>query len=240
MTRVLSALLAVGTLAAVSGCCPSFSVAAASSTRWRAGAQRSRSLRWLWYSAEAERMPWAVRQLDGVGLDGAVAGLLGIEPTKHAVTNPSEFARDCMACFVADAICNSHSAALALVRLVWVVDGDAHSYNQLHALQGIGQIAAWLDAKPLTEELAGAADQSEEALTVRWQPYVLALRAAVDFVAAETPIPEQVSSLALAAVKATSTSVPPAPRDRRLQLLLLSFCPGVARSAVCARRRQPS
>jgi hypothetical protein len=221
--QALLALSAVVVSVALCGCCPSFSVAVAefdSVAGWRA-AQPEPEL--VAYSAEAERMPWAVRQLDGVGLDGAVAGLLGIEPTKHAVTNPSEFARDCMACFVADAIGDPHSSALALVRLVWVLDGDAHSYNQLQALQGIGQLADWLDARPLTEELAGAVDQSEEALTVRWQPYVAALRAAVDFIAADTPMPEPVGSLALAAVQATAGSVPPAPRDRRVQLLLLSF-----------------
>ncbi len=175
------------------------------------------------YSEDAERLPFTVRVLEGSGLDVALTGLFGIEPSKMKINSPATFARERMLCFAEDAVGSVQRAALATARLTWVLDGDPHPFNQITALRGLQIVASDLGLDPLQQELGPLGDQSDEAIAVAWQLHVVVLRDAVTELAAGGGMAPATRSSCRSAVSRVAEQVPPAPRDRRAQMLLLNY-----------------
>jgi hypothetical protein len=175
------------------------------------------------YSEDAERLPLALRILEGSGLDIALTGLLGIEPAQTKINSPSSFARERMLCFARDASGDVHRAALATARLTWVLDGDPHPLNQITALHGLHLLAAERALDPLRESIGPIGEQSDEAIVAAWQPHVTALRDAVSALMAGGEPAPAVHAACAQALARVSEQIPPAPRDRRAQTLLLNY-----------------
>src|SRR5688500_9782629 len=133
-TGALAAVVVL-VLLAPGGCgCPGFATAMSefdSVAQWQP-AQAEPDV--VAYSEDAERMPFPVRILEWSGLDVAITGLFGIEPSKTKVASPSSFARERMICFAEGAVGDAHRTALAIARLSWVLDGDPHPLNQITAV----------------------------------------------------------------------------------------------------------
>ncbi|HLU40390.1 MAG TPA: hypothetical protein VK081_13475 [Planctomycetota bacterium] len=175
------------------------------------------------YGEEAERLPFPVRALEWSGLDVALTGLFGIEPRRTKVASPSSFARERMLCFAEDAVADRHRTALAVARLSWVLDGDPHPLNQIIAVHGLEILAADVGLDPLQQDLGPVANQSDEAIARAWQPHVLALRDVVTELAHGREPEPQLRDACVAAIAEVEHLVPPSPRDRRGQMLLLNY-----------------
>lgn len=175
------------------------------------------------YGEDAERMPLPLRVLDGSGLDVALSGLLGIEPSKTKISNPSTFARDRMLCFAEEAVGDMHRTALAVARLSWVLDGDRHALNQITAVRGLHVLARSLNLDPLAVDLGPVPEQSEEAIAAAWQPNVETLRVCVTQIAADRRLSPSLLAACIDALQRARDLVPPGPRDRRAQVLLFNY-----------------
>jgi hypothetical protein len=206
------------------GCgCPGFATAMAefdSVAGWRP-AQAEPDV--VVYSEDAERLPFAVRALEWSGLDVALTGLFGIEPGKTKIASPSSFARARMLCFAEDAVGDLHREALAIARLSWVLDGDPHAFNQIAAVYGLRAVSADLRLDPLREDPGPTGGLSDEAVVVAWQPHVAALRERATALASAPPPPPGTAAAAADAAARAPQQVPPSPRDRRAQMLLLNY-----------------
>lgn len=175
------------------------------------------------YSEDAERMPLPLRMLEGSGLDVALSGLLGVEPSKTKIASPSAFARERMLCFAEEAVGDTHRTALAVARLSWVLDGDRHPFNQITALRGLQVLATSLGLDPLAIDLGPVPEASEEATVAAWQPHVETLRVCATEIAAGRTLPPTLAAACSQALRGAKDLAPPSPRDRRVQVLLLNY-----------------
>lgn len=213
-----------GAVLALAGCgCPGFTTSMAefdSVAGWRP-AQAEPDV--VDYSEDAERMPLPLRVLEGSGLDVALSGLLGIEPSTSKISSPSAFARERMLCFAEDAVGDMHRTALAAARLSWVLDGDRHALNQITALRGLQVLAQALGLDPLAVDLGPLPDKSDEATVAAWQPHIETLRVCATEIAAGRRLSATLAATCDQALQQGRDVAPPAPRDRRAQLLLLNY-----------------
>ena len=175
------------------------------------------------YSEEAERMPFTIRALEWSGLDVALTGLFGIEPSKSKINSPASFARERMLCFAEDAASDVHRTALAVARLTWVLDGDPQALNQITALRGLQILATRLALDPLRQDIGPIADQSDEAIALAWQPHIAALRDGVSDLVGGRDLSAATRAACISAFARVSEQIPPAARDRRAQMLLVSY-----------------
>ena len=175
------------------------------------------------YQEEAQRMPLPVRALEWSGLDVALTGLFGLEPSKSKINNPGQFARDRLQCVAEQAGGDVHRTALAVARLSWVLDGDPHPFNQITALHGLHMLAVSLALDPLRQDMGTVGEQSDEAIVLAWEPHVSAMRDAVTEIAGGQGLSAATSARCVASIARVAEQVPPAARDRRAQMLLLNF-----------------
>lgn len=209
--------------AVLAGCgCPSFATAMAefdSVAGWRPAQPEPDVVE---YAEDAERMPLPLRVLEGSGLDVALSGLLGIEPSRSTLSKPSAFARDRMLCFAEDAA-GLHRTALAVARLSWVLDGDRHPLNQMTAVRGLEILARSLALDPLAFDLGPVLEQSDEAVVAAWQPHIETLRVCVTEIAGGRALAPSLVEACAQTLRTVAELAPPSPRDRRAQVLLLNY-----------------
>jgi len=102
------------------------------------------------YTGEALRWPWAVRQLEGTGVDALLASVFGVEPERRELANPSGFVRQRIG-VLGDLASGDHarSAEVAL-RLLWLLEQDlGHPVTEMVTLDVVALLIAELGVDPL-------------------------------------------------------------------------------------------
>jgi hypothetical protein len=103
----------------------------------------------LTYHDRPLRMPWALRQVEGSGLDRLLIDLFAVTPEPVEVENPAELARERMEGMVATMGHDATRVGLVAARLLWVLDLDEHPLNQIQALDGIERVLDVVGGDPV-------------------------------------------------------------------------------------------
>lgn len=101
------------------------------------------------YIDEPRRMPWALRQIEGLGVDNVLANVLGIDPEPTPVENPSGFARERLRILVERCGDDLDRNAAVAARALWVADLDSYPLNQIEAIKAIGSLLERQGMNPL-------------------------------------------------------------------------------------------
>jgi hypothetical protein len=115
----------------------------------------------LEFRAEARRWPWIVRQLEGSGLDVAIATVFGVSPSPRPLDNPSGFVRERVTELAELAGDDLHRVAEVSRRISWLTSNDAQTLDVLVALDAMEHLLSDLDVDPLNVPFASA-DRVEE------------------------------------------------------------------------------
>ncbi len=105
--------------------------------------------RTLDFRADATRWPWLVRQLEGSGIDVAIAKTFSVEPGPKELENPSEFVRERVGEMVEFAGDDLLRTAAISRRLCWLAAIDGQTLDELVTLDAIEAILRRLDVDPL-------------------------------------------------------------------------------------------
>ena len=223
MTVLARSWVASAFALALGACAPSFSIVVAefdAVAGWRPGQGEPELVS---YSAESEQLPALVRFLHTSGLDLGLVEMTGVEFTKTTLLNPAGYARQRMMWMAGNAVGDSGRTALAVARLGWALDGDPQPLNQIIALNGLAALARELGVDPLGDDAVPRVSGSDERLAVAWHPPMAQLRAVAQAVADGGETPPDTVAAALEAIARSTSLAPPTPRDRRAQVLVLSY-----------------
>jgi hypothetical protein len=115
----------------------------------------------LEYVQAPERLPWYARQLEGLGFDFLVSGVLGARPSPVVQENPSGYARERLVILISMVGDDVERGALVAARLLWVVEKDHNLLNRVVSLRGVETILGGLDLDPM-DPLLDNADHSPQ------------------------------------------------------------------------------
>lgn len=204
-------------------CAPSFSIVVAefdAVAGWRPGQGEPEVVS---YSSESEQLPALVRFLHTSGLDLGLVEMTGVEFTKTTLSNPAGYARQRMMWMADDGAGDASRTALAVARLGWALDGDPQPLNQIIAVSGLASLARDLGVDPLADDAVPRVTGTDERLAVAWHPPMAQLRAVAQAVSDGGEVPPAAVAAALEAIAVSTSTAPPTPRDRRGQMLVLSY-----------------
>jgi hypothetical protein len=161
------ARLTTAALLMVAAGCTSFATALAEfdSVSQREGADQEPER--IEYEQSPRRMPWALRQIEGLGVDAVLAQLLGIEPEPSSVENPPGFARERLRILLDRCGRDPVRCALVGTRVLWVAELDTYPLNQVEAIRGMGRILELQGMDPLAM-LAPDPRRTTQAAVAEW------------------------------------------------------------------------
>lgn len=114
----------------------------------------------LEYVSSPERLPWYVRQMEGLGFDFLLTRVIGVKPAPVLQDNPSGYARERLTILVSMVGGDAVRGARVAARLLWVLEKDRNLLNRVLALRGIETIVAGLGLNPM-DPVLDTADDSE-------------------------------------------------------------------------------
>jgi hypothetical protein len=120
-----------------------------SATGFDAAAQEPRELD---YRDEVMRWPWALRQIEGTGVDGLFAFLFGAQPGPTRIDNPSEFVRErlqLMTELSEDDLGRIAETSLRVLWIAWAAAADPQPLNQMVAIDCMAALLEVLGVDPL-------------------------------------------------------------------------------------------
>ncbi|MHC4514880.1 MAG: hypothetical protein ACYTGW_01625 [Planctomycetota bacterium] len=101
------------------------------------------------YVEAPERLPWYVRQMEGLGFDFLLTRLLNVKPTPVAQENPSGYARERLVTLIDMVGDDLERGAQVAVRLLWVLEKDRNILNRVVSLRGVETIVHGLGLDPM-------------------------------------------------------------------------------------------
>lgn len=106
---------------------------------------------------EARRWPWAIRVLEGSGIDAACIAVFGIEPRMLEVEAPGEFFRGRLTTLVPLALEERGRRQELALRLLWILARDSAPLDQIVAIDAAATVLASYGCDPI-EVAFGAVD----------------------------------------------------------------------------------
>ena len=114
----------------------------------------------LEYVAAPERLPWYVRQMEGLGFDFLFTHLMNVGPSPVAQANPSGYARERLEILITMVGDDVERAAQVGARLLWVLEKDRNLLNRVVSLRGVEGIVRDLGLNPM-DPLLDTTDDSD-------------------------------------------------------------------------------